>query len=54
MPNPDSLVHITWFGHSAVLLEIEGKRIRLDPMFGPAASPVYFFGQRFHYQQPID
>lgn len=52
--NPDSLVHVTWFGHSAVLLEIEGKRILLDPMLGPAASPVFFFGKRFDYQEPID
>jgi len=52
--NPDSLIHVTWFGHSAVLLEIEGRRILLDPMFGPAASPVSFFGKRFDYQEPID
>lgn len=52
--NPDSLIHVTWFGHSAVLLEIEGKRILLDPMLGPAASPVFFFGKRFDYQEPID
>ncbi len=50
----DSLMHVTWFGHSAVLLEIEGKRILLDPMFGPAASPVPFFAKRFAYREPID
>ena len=52
--NTDTLMHITWFGHSAVLLEIEGKRILLDPMLGPSASPVPFFAQRFDYREPID
>ncbi len=52
--NPDSLIHVTWFGHSAVLLEIEGDRILLDPMLGPAASPVPFFAKRFAYREPID
>ncbi|GHB78285.1 MBL fold metallo-hydrolase [Persicitalea jodogahamensis] len=53
-PDTDSLVHVTWFGHSAVLLEIEGKRILLDPMLGPSASPVPFFAKRFAYREPID
>ncbi len=39
---PDTLAYITWYGHSAFLIEMEGKRILLDPMFGPAASPVSF------------
>ncbi len=50
----DSLVRVTWFGHSAILLEMEGKKLLLDPMLGPAASPVSFFGKRFPYQSPID
>ncbi|HAQ07839.1 MAG TPA: hypothetical protein DCR24_10060, partial [Bacillus bacterium] len=35
---------ITWFGHSAFLLEIEGKSILVDPMFGRAPSPFPMFG----------
>lgn len=54
VPSADSLMHITWFGHSAVLLELEGQRILLDPMLGPAASPLPFFAQRFAYREPID
>ncbi len=50
----DTALYVTWFGHSAVLLEIEGKRILLDPMLGPAASPVPFFAKRFTYRAPID
>ncbi len=52
--SPDTALHVTWFGHSAVLLEIEGKRILLDPMLGMAASPVPFFAKRFAYRKPID
>jgi len=50
----DSTTYITWYGHSALLLEMEGKRILLDPMFGAYSSPVSFFGKRFAYQSPID
>lgn len=50
----DSLIYVTWFGHSAFLLEMEGKRILLDPMFGPASSPVSFTSHRFPYEKPID
>lgn len=43
----DTSLRVTWFGHSAILLELEGKRIFLDPMLGPNAAPVSFFGKRF-------
>ncbi len=29
-----------WFGHSVVLLNVEGKIIVIDPMLGPDASPI--------------
>ncbi|MBP3965979.1 MBL fold metallo-hydrolase [Paenibacillus lignilyticus] len=37
-------VQVTWFGHSAFLLEIEGKRLLFDPMFADSPSPVALFG----------
>lgn len=37
---------ITWFGHSAFLLEVDGKRLLLDPMFGNAPSPFPIFGSK--------
>ncbi|ALI99148.1 MBL fold metallo-hydrolase [Rufibacter tibetensis] len=47
-------VKITWFGHSAVLLEVNGKRIFADPMLGQRASPVSFIGsKRFSEKLPI-
>lgn len=50
----DSLAYITWFGHSAVMLEIEGKTILIDPMLGEASSPVSFMTKRFGYKEPIN
>ncbi|MEH0153204.1 MBL fold metallo-hydrolase [Limibacter armeniacum] len=50
----DSLTYLTWFGHSAFLLEMEGQRILLDPMLGKAASPVPFMINRFPYEEKID
>ena len=29
-----------WYGHSVVLLHINGKNILIDPMFGPNAAPI--------------
>jgi L-ascorbate metabolism protein UlaG (beta-lactamase superfamily) len=44
---------ITWFGHSAFLLHINGKNLLLDPMFGRAPSPFPAIGpQRFSAQLP--
>ncbi len=45
--------YITWFGHSAMLLEIEGKRILIDPMLGDHASPVGFFAKRYQNEAPV-
>lgn len=42
-------LRVTWFGHSTLLLEIDGTRVLVDPVFGPRASPVSFAGpRRFH------
>ncbi|MBA9076058.1 MBL fold metallo-hydrolase [Rufibacter quisquiliarum] len=49
-----SEIKVTWFGHSAVLLEVGGKRIFADPMLGQRASPVSFIGsKRFNKELPI-
>lgn len=49
----DTLTRVTWFGHSAFLLEIDGKKILLDPMLGPSPSPVSFINKRFNDTLPI-
>ncbi|MFO0586673.1 MAG: MBL fold metallo-hydrolase [Polyangiaceae bacterium] len=45
----DSGLRVTWLGHSTVLLEVAGRRILTDPVFGDRASPFNFAGpKRFH------
>lgn len=51
-PGTDNQPRLTWWGHSALLLELAGKRILLDPMFGPSPSPVPLFGAK-RYSHPI-
>jgi L-ascorbate metabolism protein UlaG (beta-lactamase superfamily) len=46
---PSSGLRITWFGHSSLLVEIEGKRLLLDPVWSERCSPTPFMGpKRFH------
>lgn len=45
---------LTWLGHSAYLLSIDDKKILLDPMLSPIASPVSFVGiNRYEYNEDI-
>ncbi len=37
---------VTWLGHSTVLIEMEGKVILCDPVFGKRVSPVSFMGTK--------
>ncbi len=51
----DSNLYMRWFGHSAIYLEIDGKRLLLDPMLGEAAAPHKRLGPgRFNSKLPID
>ncbi len=43
---PASGLRVTWFGHSSSLLEIEGFRVLLDPVWDERASPAQFFGPK--------
>ena len=45
---------ITWFGHSALLLEMEGTTIFIDPMLGEVPAPHPLLGSsRFNKELPI-
>lgn len=43
----------TWYGHSSVLLEIEGRRVLLDPIWSRRPSPVRFAGPRRLHPAPV-
>lgn len=45
---------VTWFGHSAFLVEMDGKIILLDPMLGEKPSPHPWFGSaRYNKDLPL-
>jgi Predicted Zn-dependent hydrolases of the beta-lactamase fold len=51
----DVRAKVTWFGHSALMLELDGKRLLLDPMLGRSPSPVpWIGGRRFSNDLPIE
>lgn len=54
LPTATNDTRVTWFGHSAFLLEMEGKRLLFDPMLGSRPSPVSWAGtKRYHPNLPI-
>ena len=51
----DGSSKVTWFGHSTLLLEMEGKRILIDPMFSQTLSPLPpFGGKRYSKKLPVE
>ncbi|MGF9695956.1 MBL fold metallo-hydrolase [Paenibacillus sp. MABNR03] len=53
--NPADDPQVTWFGHSAFLLELEGYRLLFDPMLGHRPSPVSWAGtKRYTTDLPIE
>ena len=40
-------VRFAWLGHSTILLELDGQRVLIDPVFAQRASPVPFTATRF-------
>jgi L-ascorbate metabolism protein UlaG (beta-lactamase superfamily) len=50
---PASGMRVTWFGHSSVLLEIDGARVLIDPVWDERASPVTWAGPKRFYPPTI-
>jgi L-ascorbate metabolism protein UlaG (beta-lactamase superfamily) len=52
---PDSMSKVTWFGHSAFLIELNGKKLLVDPMFGATPAPHPTLGKnRYSKELPIE
>lgn len=45
---------LTWLGHSAFILSLDNKKILIDPMLGPVASPVSFIGPKRYSDDLLD
>ena len=43
---PKSGLRVTWFGHSSVLIELDGVRVLTDPVWGERSSPWTFLGPK--------
>jgi L-ascorbate metabolism protein UlaG (beta-lactamase superfamily) len=49
------ITQLTWFGHSAFLLEMDGKKILIDPMLGESPTPHPLLGpKRYSKELPIE
>jgi L-ascorbate metabolism protein UlaG (beta-lactamase superfamily) len=51
---PASGLRVTWFGHSASLLEIDGFRVLIDPVWDQRASPFQFMGPKRFFQPTLE
>ena len=52
-PGPAGPLALTWFGHSSVLLEVDGHRVLADPVWGERASPSHLLGPRRLHPVPM-
>lgn len=53
--NYNSKTRFIWFGHSTFLLQIKGKNLLIDPMFGDVPAPNPLLGnKRFSNKLPIE
>jgi L-ascorbate metabolism protein UlaG (beta-lactamase superfamily) len=50
---PESGLRVTWMGHSSTLLELDGLRILIDPVWDVRASPVRWAGPRRFFEAPL-
>jgi L-ascorbate metabolism protein UlaG (beta-lactamase superfamily) len=44
---------VTWFGHSSALIEIDGRRVLVDPVWSDRASPSGVVGPRRLHPVPV-
>jgi L-ascorbate metabolism protein UlaG (beta-lactamase superfamily) len=50
---PASGLRVTWLGHSTLLLELDGRRVLIDPVWGERASPFTFLGPKRFFAPPL-
>jgi L-ascorbate metabolism protein UlaG (beta-lactamase superfamily) len=50
---PASGLRITWMGHSVMLIEIDGLRVLVDPVWDNRSSPVSWSGPKRFFAAPL-
>jgi L-ascorbate metabolism protein UlaG (beta-lactamase superfamily) len=46
-------LHLTWYGHSTAMVEIEGHRVLLDPVWSDRCSPSRLAGPKRLHEPPV-
>ncbi len=46
-------LRVTWFGHSSSLVEIDGARVLIDPIWSDRPSPIAWAGPKRWYAPPL-
>jgi L-ascorbate metabolism protein UlaG (beta-lactamase superfamily) len=50
---PTSGLRVTWLGHSSMLVEIDGVRVLIDPVWDERASPSQWAGPKRFFAAPV-
>src|SRR5271168_867316 len=50
---PASGLRVTWMGHSSMLVEIDGARVLVDPVWDERASPSRWAGPKRFFAAPV-
>jgi L-ascorbate metabolism protein UlaG (beta-lactamase superfamily) len=50
---PESGLRVTWLGHSTLLVELDGARLLVDPVWGRRTSPWESIGPERFYAPPL-
>jgi L-ascorbate metabolism protein UlaG (beta-lactamase superfamily) len=50
---PESGLRVTWFGHSSSLVEIDGARVLVDPVWEQRASPFQWTGPKRFFEPTL-
>ncbi len=50
---PATGLRVTWMGHSSTLLEIDGRRVLLDPVWDQRAAPFEWLGPKRFFPPPL-
>jgi L-ascorbate metabolism protein UlaG (beta-lactamase superfamily) len=53
LPAEPAELAVTWFGHASALLEIDGQRVLVDPVWGYRVSPSPVFGPTRLHEPPM-
>jgi L-ascorbate metabolism protein UlaG (beta-lactamase superfamily) len=53
LPADAAQLAVTWFGHASALLEVDGQRVLVDPVWGYRVSPSPVFGPTRLHPAPV-